>query len=371
LLLADDGASNYKIANVAGLLDGLGIPRGRPAGVGVPANPSFPGVRARFETPAVPSPGDAADDPAVWVHPSRPSESLIVGTDKRAGLNLYDAQGRLLQAVPDGKMNNVDLREGFRLGGRNVVLVTASDRSHGTIAIYVLDTDARRLVNVADGPQPANLSDPYGQCMYVSRRTGRSYVFISDPDGLVRQWELIATPEGRVRSRVVRDLRFSSQTEGCIADDETGRLFVAEEDVGLWRVSAEPGGREDRRMVASIAANSSLSADLEGLGIYDLGGGRGYIVASSQGNNSYAVFRREGDHAYLGSYAVVGDGASGIDGISETDGLTVTSGNLGPGLESGAMIAQDGRNVLPAENQNFKIVSWQDIARALNLEIRR
>ena len=65
------------------------------------------------------------------------------------------------------------------------------------------------------------------------------------------------------------------------------------------------------------------------------------------------------------------DGPGGIDGISETDGLEVTSRNLGPGFEHGAMIAQDGRNLLPNARQNFKYVSWTDIARALDLEVRR
>jgi 3-phytase len=35
------------------------------------------------------------------------------------------------------------------------------------------------------------------------------------------------------------------------------------------------------------------------------------------------------------------------------------------------MVAQDGRNVLPSENQNFKIVPWQAIANALKLEVRQ
>ena len=59
-----------------------------------------------------------------------------------------------------------------------------------------------------------------------------------------------------------------------------------------------------------------------------------------------------------------------IDGISETDGLEVTSRNLGPGFKHGAMIAQDGRNVLPVENQNYKYVPWESIAKALKLEMR-
>jgi 3-phytase len=35
------------------------------------------------------------------------------------------------------------------------------------------------------------------------------------------------------------------------------------------------------------------------------------------------------------------------------------------------MIAQDGRNMLPVENQNFKFVPWSTIASALNLEMRQ
>ena len=100
------------------------------------------------------------------------------------------------------------------------------------------------------------------------------------------------------------------------------------------------------------------------------GGGRGYLVLSSQGNNTYAVYRREGDQAYVGSFAVVADGRAGIDGVSETDGLDVSSANLGPGFEHGALIAQDGRNVLPGELQNYKYIPWDRVAEALDLEMR-
>ncbi len=206
--------------------------------------------------------------------------------------------------------------------------------------------------------------------MYRSSRSGRTYVFISDPDGLVRQWELVPTRAGKVRARKVRDIKFGSQTEGCVADDQSGILYVAEEDIGLWRVPAEPNASAAPTSVDKVEANPKLKDDLEGVGLYNLGGGRGYLVVSSQGNNSYAVYRREGDNAYLGSFSVIADPASGIDGISETDGLDVSSASLGPGFEHGAMIAQDGRNVLPVENQNFKYVPWSEIARALNLEAR-
>ncbi len=374
LVVADDDAPagpGYKLVSIAALTDALKLPAGAPQDPRAVAPPRLPAVMAVVETVPVISPGDAADDPAIWADPVNPANSLVIGTDKKAGLNVYDMQGRLIQHLPDGKMNNVDLREGFMLGGQPVVLVTASDRTNKSVAIYRLDTQARRLINVADGVQPTEQGDPYGHCMYRSARTGKTYVFINDSNGEKRQWELVDAGNGRVRAVRVRDFAFSTQVEGCVADDDAGKLYVAEEDVGLWSLSAEPDGGSAMTMLARITENPALKDDLEGVGLYDLGDGRGYLVVSSQGNDSYAVFRREGDQAYLGSFIVVADGMRGIDGVSETDGLDVSSRNLGPGFEHGALVAQDGRNVLPGDTQNFKYVPWKSIADALGLEVRR
>lgn len=323
-------------------------------------------VTATMETQPVGHGGDAADDPAIFVHPTDPSKSAIIATDKKGGMLVYDLAGKLLQYLPDGKMNNVDLRHGFKLGGKTVTLVTASDRTNKAIAIYTIDPDTRLLTSVADGVQATGLSDPYGLCMYRNRK-GATFVFISDPDGLVRQWKLVATPAGKVRAETVRDVKFGTQTEGCVADDETGKLYVAEEDVALWKLGAEPSAGQAMTAVVQVKENPALKDDLEGVGLYAQKNGKGYLVVSSQGNNSYAVFRREGDNAYVGSFAVIADGASGIDGISETDGLDVTSASLGASLEGGAFVAQDGRNVSPPENQNFKLVPWSTIAGKLGL----
>jgi 3-phytase len=370
LLIGDEEGSNYKIVPFASIASALGIAAGSPQALAAPVAPTFPVVHPTLETDPVASGADAADDPAIWANAANPAASWVIGTDKQGGLHVYDMKGKSRYFAADGKMNNVDLRAGYRLAGRDIVLVTASDRTHKSIAIYALDTSSGALSNIADGVQPTGLSDPYGQCMYRGK-SGRTYVFISDPDGLVRQWELVPTRAGKVRARQIRDIKFGSQTEGCVADDASGTLYVAEEDVGLWRVTAEPVRSATPISVDKVANNPKLKDDMEGVGLYDLGGARGYLIVSSQGNNSYAVYRREGNNAYLGSFSVIADPAKGIDGISETDGLDVSSANLGVGFEHGAMIAQDGRNMLPVENQNFKFVPWSTIARALNLEMRQ
>jgi 3-phytase len=367
LLVTDDrkAGANTQILSWADVAAALTISPGQIAPPAAPGKLAL--VQPTMETQPVAGGGDAADDPAIFVHPTDPSRSVIVATDKKAALYVYDLAGKPLQFLPDGKMNNVDLRSGFKLGGKAVTLVTASDRTHKSIALYTLDPDTRMLTNVADGVQATGLSDPYGLCMHQSRR-GVTYVFISDPEGLVRQWKLVATPAGKVRAEPVRDLRFDTQTEGCVADDETGRLYVAEEDVALWKLGAEPSAGQARTAVVRLKDNPALKEDLEGVGLYAQKGGKGYLVVSSQGNNSYALFKREGDNAYVGSFAVIADGARGIDGISETDGLDVTSASLGSGLEGGAFVAQDGRNVSPPENQNFKLVPWSAIAAKLGLD---
>jgi 3-phytase len=158
-----------------------------------------------------------------------------------------------------------------------------------------------------------------------------------------------------------------SQAEGCAADDELGALYVAEEDVALWRYDAAPEGGAQRRLVAAVASLSALHDDLEGVAIYYGANGAGHLIVSSQGNDSYAVFDREGENPYVGSFVVVADTASGVDGTAETDGVDVISTPLGPDFPAGLFVAQDGRNLMPEENQNFKLVSWSEIAEALGL----
>jgi len=371
LLLSQDddnpGGTNFKISRFADIAAALKLAVGTPQDPrALPPSPMAT-VQAVAETDPVDQGGDAADDPVIWIDPVDPANSLIIGTDKQSGLGVYDLSGKRVHFAADGKMNNVDLRDGFKLGGKLVTLVAASDRTNNAIALYVLDPATRTLAPVSDGGQPTGLGDPYGLCLYRSRKGGKTFVFINDTDGKMRQWRLVEAPGGKVRADLVREFSFASQTEGCVADDDTGVLYVAEEDVALYRMSAEPNGGVARTVVTSVATNPALKDDLEGVSIYRQPNGRGYLVLSSQGNNSYALFRREGDNAYVGSFAVIADGASGVDGASETDGLDVTSAPMGPAFPKGALVVQDGRNVSPPQTQNFKIVPWDRIVDSLKL----
>jgi 3-phytase len=312
-------------------------------------------VTAAVETEPVDVGGDAADDPAIWVNTADPAKSLVIGTNKQRGLAVYDLSGKQLQFLADGRMNNVDLRDGFVLGGRKVALVTAGNRIGNVIAIYALDPESRTLTNVA--ARRIETAQAYGSCMYRSAKTGKFYYILANKVGTVEQWELFDDGKGKVDAKRVRTFKVGGQLEGCAADDELGHLYVGEELQGIWKYGAEPDAGDARTSVATASAAGPLVADVEGIAIASTGPGTGYVFVSSQGNHSFVVYRREGSNDYVSRFKVV-DGEK-VDGAAETDGLDVTTANLGPAFPKGLLVVQDGFN--DKGNQNFKLVPLQSV----------
>jgi 3-phytase len=313
-------------------------------------------VMATVETDPVPNGGDAADDPAIWVNPNDPAQSVIIGTDKRGGLAVYELSGKQIQYLPDGQMDNVDLRDGFKLDGQTVAIVTASNRKDNSIAIYKINPQSRTLENVAARKIKHGLT-VYGMCMYRSAKTGKIYYFGTSKSGEVEQWELFES-NGKVDAKKARNFKLGSVVEGCVADDELGHFYVAEEAVGIWKFGAEPETGSEHTQVAKVG-DGHLFADVEGLAIAYGKDGAGYLIASSQGNHSYVVYRREGNNEFVKKFRV---GASeGVDGCEETDGIDVTTANLGPSFPHGVFVVQDGFN--DKGNQNFKLVPLQTIVK--------
>ena len=361
----DGEFSNYKVIGWKEARAALGVAAGASAGPDAAAKAGARTVRATLETPPVETWGDAADDPAIWVNPRDPSRSVVITTDKNLGINVYDLDGKLIQTLHDGRMNNVDVRDGLLVDGKPRTIVGASNRTDKTIALYWLDPATGKLSSAGD-PVPTGLSDPYGFCMYAD--ASGIYAFVNNgDDGLYRQWRITAAG-GKAVAEKVREFTVGSQAEGCAADDETGALYVNEEDAALWKYSAKPDGGDARTKIDGVDGPNGLVADLEAVEVWAGRDSKGYIVVSNQGADSYALYRREGDNAFVGLFHIVADPERGIDGVSETDGLDVVSANLGPKYPQGLLVVQDGRNLTPRERQNYKFVSWKDVAQSLGLE---
>ncbi|TAK93626.1 MAG: phytase, partial [Verrucomicrobia bacterium] len=189
-----------------------------------------------------------------------------------------------------------------------------------------------------------------------SARSGKFYFFVTSEKGIVEQYELQNAGGGKINAALARTLKLGSLTEGCVADDQLGHLYLAEETKGIWKFSAEPDGGESGKLIARIGENG-LTADVEGLTIYCARNGRGYLIASSQGNNTYKVYEREADNRFV---LTIDPKPGAIDDVSDTDGICVTSCPTSPQFAKGLFIVQDGTNT--GGNQNFKLYAWEDIA---------
>ncbi|ROO42821.1 3-phytase [Pseudomonas sp. AF76] len=322
--------------------------------------PVLPSVAAVAQSEPVARQGDAADDPAIWVHPTTPGASRVLGTNKKQGLLAYDLQGKLLQELSVGRLNNVDLRANFKLGMQTVDLAVASNRDRNSLSLFSIDRASGQLREAGEIPTP--LEDIYGICLFQPAE-GELYAFVNGKDGRYLQYRLSA-PDGLVKGELVRQFSVDSQPEGCVADERHQRLFLGEEDVGVWAVDARAD--QPATLTRVIEVGPQLHADVEGMALYR-GDGGDYLVVSSQGNDSYLVLDAAPPFAVRGALRVGLNAAAGIDGASETDGLEVTSVNLGGPWSQGMLVVQDGRKRMPEQAQNFKFVPWADIARALRL----
>jgi 3-phytase len=320
------------------------------------------GCAARFDAPAVvpmaetvpaPSREDAADDPAIWVAPGDGGASLILGTDKQTGLYVYDLEGALKQSLPVGPLNNVDLRQG---GPSAFDVAVASNDGVNAVSVFSIDRATGEAALLAH--LPAGKLEPYGICLGVAKDGYR--VFVTYKDGAIDEFAL--SVEGAPALARIAARKLGSQLEGCVVDEENGRLFVGEEAVGVWSFDLADA-KAAPVAIDKVGGASGLVADVEGMSLWRGGSGAGVLVVSAQGASRFIAYDRRPPHAALGAFAVK-DTAT-VDGVSTTDGLDISSAPLGARYPRGLFVAQDDLNTNPKANQNFKLVDWRAIEAVL------
>ena len=320
-------------------------------------------VVAAYETTPVKSnlDDDAADDPAIWVNKSNPAKSLIIGTNKTAGLNVYDLKGNELQFLPIGKINNADVSYGFKFKGKTMDIVAGSNRTNQAVEVLAIDADNLKLVEKPLCTILSSVDDVYGLCMFHDTAKDKHYVYVNGKNGKIEQWYLNNQTD-TVTAELARSFWVNNQPEGMVVDPQTNILYVGVEEDAIYKFSAYANAdTTSTKIVSSSAVNNNLiSYDIEGLAIYRTSETDGYLIASIQGSFSYAIFDLTENNNYITSF-VIKDGE--YDGAEETDGLEVTTVALSDEFPKGILVVQDGFNVNgeTKENQNFKIVSFEKV----------
>lgn len=301
-------------------------------------------VRPALETPGLPDNAFEADgdDPAIWVHPTRPRRSLVVTAVKDGGMRVYDLAGDLVQTIDpvssdagDGRINNVDVAYGLRLpGGGRIDVAVGTDRALDVIRVYRIHPGAgvpltevtafptrrafpRRPRAEGTGLEDNPLDDQntaYGLALWHDR-DARRLIAVVNQRGTARlgAFTLRARGDGQVVVEFERDYLFpavhdgqdlrieneddprldwSPQFEGLVVDQRRGILYAGQEDVGIWRVDLKTGRADAAPFYETRGSSKSsffepgsvISRDVEGLCIYYGPGRQGYLIASSQGN---------------------------------------------------------------------------------------
>ena len=304
-------------------------------------------VTANVETEPVFAGDDAADDMCVLENFNNPENSLIISSDKKYGIIVYDLEGVKLHDYELGRINNVDILPSRSF--QNKYIVAGTNRTYNSIDIYLFNS-AGELENLILRKEIPSLKDVYGVTFY--KDDFNTYLFISDKKGNVEQWSY-NNDEVNAEIKFVRKLKFSSLVEGLVADESKGKIYIGQERKGIWELNAFPSFDSEKKLIFKKSKN--FKPDFEGLALRDDGNGEGYLIASVQGSNGYLIIERKSLDAKIFFRIIDGDK---IDGTTETDGIDVTSIKTSK-FPNGFFIAQDDDN--DGLNQNFKLVDWNKI----------
>jgi 3-phytase len=304
-------------------------------------------VTANVETEPVFAGDDAADDMCVLENFNNPESSLIISSDKKYGLIVYDLEGFKLYDYEVGRINNVDILPSRSF--QNKYIVAGTNRTYNSIDIYLFNNKGE-LENLILRKEIPSLKDVYGVTFY--RDEFNTYLFISDKKGNVEQWSY-NNDEVNSEIKFVRKLKFSSLVEGLVADESKGKIYIGQERKGIWELNAFPSFDLQKKLIFKKSKN--FKPDFEGLALRDDGNGEGCLIASVQGSNGYLIIDRKYLDAKIFFRIINGDK---IDGTTETDGIDVTSIKTSK-FPNGFFIAQDDDN--DGLNQNFKLVDWNKI----------
>ena len=304
-------------------------------------------VNADVETEPVFAGDDAADDMCVLENFNNPESSLIISSDKKYGIIVYDLEGNKLYDYEVGRINNVDIIPSK--SGQDKYLVAGTNRTYNSIDLYIFNSNGELEKNIVREVVPS-LKDVYGITFYDDKYN--TYVFVSDKKGNVEQWSF-NNDESNPEIKFERKLKFSSLVEGLVADESKGKIYIGQERKGIWELNAFPSLDSQKKLIFKKSKN--FKPDFEGLALRDDGNGEGYLIASVQGSNGYLIIDRKSLLPKIFFRIIDGDK---IDGTTETDGIDVSSIKTSK-FPNGFFIAQDDDN--DGLNQNFKLVDWNKI----------
>jgi 3-phytase len=284
-------------------------------------------------------------------------------------LAVFGVDGALRQLLKGpNRPNNVDVEYGLDLDATPTDIAVLTERLGRRLRVYAIAADGSGLRDISAGHMPilegtpGDQGAPMGIGLYRRPKDGAIFAIVSPKAGpkenYLWQYRLEDDGTGRVKAIFVR--RFGTfggvgEIEAVAVDDNLGYVYYADETAGIHKWPADPDAPNASQELA-LFGTTGYQQDREGIGIYALTAGKGYIVSVDQlpGQSIFHVYRREGEPGRPHDHSAVL--ASFIGGADGTDGLDVTSASLGPEFPDGMMVAMN------SARKNFLLFRWRDIA---------
>jgi len=316
------------------------------------------------------------DDPAIWVHPTNPGDSLILTTDKVAavgGLHVFGLDGQLRQRItPLDRPNNVDVEYGLPSPSGPLDVAIVTERLQHRLRVFSLPADGGVLRDLAPAGLPVlagqtgDAAEPMGIALYKRPRDGAVFAIVAPKTGgasdYLWQYRITVEPHGPAANLVRRFGAFSGvgpapgeagEIEAVVVDDELGFVYYADEQFGIRKWHADPD-HPDASTELAVLGGSGYLGDREGLALYRRPDGSGYLVSSDQvpGGTRLMIYSRSGGAAGPHDQALLHVVATPAD---ETDGLEVSARPL-PGFAGGLLV------MMNSTPRNFLLFAWADVA---------
>ncbi len=275
------------------------------------------------------------DDPAIWVHPSQPEKSLVLGTNKTSAaeggaLYVFGLDGKIRQIV-----SGLDRPNNVAVSGS---LAAVTERLKSRLRFFRISDTPRPLTDA--GTLPVFVGDkddfaaPMGVAFYLRPRDKALFVIVgrkSGPaSGYLEQWRL-SVSGARISGNLVR--RFGNysgkkEIESIAVDDAAGLVYYSDEGFGVRCWSADPdapNANHERR----VFAKTGWKGDHEGIAFWGK-----FVVCTDQilgGSLHYGFEKANPDTP---RFVIRG-------GADETDGIEIYDKPLGKRFPHGLLVAMN------------------------------
>ena len=138
---------------------------------------------------------DDPDDPAIWVHPTDPGRSLIIGTNKvkapTGAVVVFGLDGKIRQTVAGlDRPNNVDVEYGLKVGGKSIDIAVATERLKSQLRVFQIAPDGSGISDVTSSQNTRVFSGrtgeqaaPMGVSLYRRPRDGAIFAIVAPKNG--------------------------------------------------------------------------------------------------------------------------------------------------------------------------------------------